>query len=136
MDIRYDYDFYESLLIVDSRLTKEKFLKRAGIISGYAEILFSKIYDALFSESEDLIQSFNKYYVDEFDDFYSYLKREFAIDDESFQQMYELLNVNPNLKVIRWSQLSFGENSMPDMIFGEEMGDKFKEILLGIGYED
>jgi hypothetical protein len=49
--MRYNYDLYESLIVVDRRLTKKVFLQKAGIMSGkYAENMFSRLYDWLFSE--------------------------------------------------------------------------------------
>lgn len=134
--MRFDYDCYESLLIVDKRLSKDLFLQRAGASTGFATQLFSKLYDSIFAESEDLYTSYTKYYTEEYDNFFSYLQHEFSLNKAVFNEIRIILESNNNLRVIRWSQLSYGENSSMDLIFGEELGDRFAKILTGEGYED
>lgn len=136
MDIRYDYDFYRCLLIVDGRLTKEEFCKRAGAASGFSEHLFSGIYDSIFTESEDLKKSYEEYYRCEYPTFRDYIIEEFGMTPGDGAEFLRPLDDHPHLTLIRWDSLSYGNEGTIDFVFGEELGDKFIKILTGIQYED
>lgn len=51
----FTYDFCRYIMVVNRNLTKDYFLDKAGIRGGYAKDMFSRIYDSIFSESEDLV---------------------------------------------------------------------------------
>ena len=132
MDIRYDYAPYESLLLVNKGLTRDEFLQRVGAEKGYAVELFSTIYDSIFSESEDLKDSYEKYYICEFNSFEEYLRKEFSMPWEIAKLWSDVYEREDNLTVIRWAHLDYGENGMSDFIFSEELYDKFSNALCKI----
>ncbi len=129
--MRYDFDSYNSLLLVDRNLNKDLFLKRVGAVSGYAVKLFSDIYDAMFSESIDLERVYYEYYKDEFSSFGDYLKEEFSLPDSIHNNIMKDLKENEHLKVILWEQLSYGFNDIESFIFGEKMRETFEKVLTG-----
>lgn len=128
--IVYNYKPYESLITVDRGLTKEEFLHRSGTKSGYAKKLFEIIYDAIFSEAEDLRESFEKYYSVEYDSFLDYLRREFCLPRAEIEDINKVLSKGgENVTVIRWPQLNYGENGISDFIFSDELYEDFSTIL-------
>lgn len=134
--IKYDYKPYESLITVDRGLTREEFLRRCGVRSGYAKNLFGIIYDAIFSEAEDLRESFEKYYGEEYDSFLDYLQREFCLPRNVIEEFSKVLSRGgENITVIRWSQLNYGENGMSDFIFSDELYDEFSASLCSCDIE-
>lgn len=134
--IKFDYKPYESLITVDRGLTKEEFLHRCGARSGYAKELFGIIYDAIFSEAEDLKESFEKYYNKEYDSFLDYLRREFCLPYTVVEDFRELLSKGgENVTVLCWPQLNYGENGISDFIFSDELYDDFSVALCSCNVE-
>ena len=129
MDIRYDYEPYVSLLIIDKSLSKEEFLRRAGASQGFAVEHFSNIYDSIFSESEDLVESYFRYYQCEYPSFTEFLRREFALPARIAVEFGKALDGNDGITVIRWPQLNYGDNGVADLIFSEEISDAFVKAL-------
>ena len=129
MYIRYDYEAYESLLIVDKDLSKEEFLRRAGAKGGFAIRHFSNIYDSIFSESEDLRESYKRYYQCEYSSFVEFLHREFFLPAEVAEEFGKSLDGNDKITIIRWPQLNHGDNGVADLIFSDEVYDIFAGIL-------
>lgn len=129
MGIRYDYEPYKSLLILDKGLSKDVFLRRAGASQGYAVEHFSNIYDSIFSESEDLVESYLRYYQCEYPSFIEFLRREFALPSWVSDEFGKALDGNDKITVIRWSQLNYGDNGVADLIFSEEVCDAFAKAL-------
>ena len=52
--MKLSYDFGKSLLLLNSRLTKDIFLEKSGAKNGYSITLFSKMFDSIFSGLIDL----------------------------------------------------------------------------------
>lgn len=129
MDIKYDYAPYESLLLVNKNLSKDEFLIRIGAEKGYAVELFSMIYDSIFSESEDLRDSYEKYYRCEFQSFGEYIHKEFSLPLDLAKTLSKLCEKEDQITILRWSQLDYGENGIADFIFSEEMYDKFSKVI-------
>ncbi len=65
--MKYSYDSYKSLIVVNRNISKDYFLSRAGALHGYAKDMFSRIYDSIFSEAECVDDILNKYYYEEYE---------------------------------------------------------------------
>lgn len=127
--IRYDYETYESLLIVDKGLSKKEFLHRAGAKKGYSKQLFGMIYDSIFSESEDLKDSFERYYSCEYSSFTEFLRREFSLPRQIAKDFGEATESHDKVTVLRWSQLNYGDTGVADLVFSDEIYNTFKNAI-------
>jgi hypothetical protein len=89
---------YKSLIVIDRRLTKEMFLKNAGIKQGrYAEDMFSRMYDWIFSEARNLDDVFEKYYKPEYEDFRDFLYKKYTLSINIIDKLLAVKSENENL---------------------------------------
>lgn len=136
MRIRYDYDAFNSLIIVNSKNDLESFLKLAGAQRGYAATFFTKVYNCIYKESEDLKYSYEKYYRCEFESFKEFIQKEFLLDDDAICEIFSILDSDDSLTLIKWDRYSYGESSLPDLIFDGNCISLFTKILTGHTYEN
>lgn len=116
-------------MVVNRNLTKDYFLDKAGIRGGYAKDLFSRIYDSIFSESEDLVDSYEKYYCQEFDSWGLMLEKKYNVPKETVDMFIQDLQENADYTLIGFDSLSYGENI--DNLFSSGVFDKrFDQLLL------
>ena len=130
--IRYDHDEFSSLLIVRKGLKKEELLRNAGATAGYASVFFGKVYDCVFAESENLHESYEKYYWCEYGSFREYISHEFLLDNHDVEQLFSVLDADENLTLLFWPRFSYGENELPELIFSEEHVARFTKLLSGL----
>ena len=116
-------------MVVNRNLTKDYFLDKAGIWGGYAKDMFSRIYDSIFSESEDLVDSYEKYYSQEFDSLEQMLEKKYNVPKETVDKFVQDLQENADYTLISFDSLSYGENI--DNLFSSGVFDKrFDKLLL------
>jgi hypothetical protein len=135
--MRYNYDLYKSLFVVDRRLTKDIFLQNAGIKRGkYAENMFSRMYDWIFSETTYLEDVFEKYYKPEYVDFRDFLYKKYTLSHETIDSLFAIKSKNENYTIIDVDELSSGDSGFINLMFENEMDtpynfyDKFINLLL------
>lgn len=125
----FTYDYCRYIMVVNRNLTKDYFLDKAGIRGGYAKDLFSRIYDSIFSESEDLVDSYEKYYCQEFDSWGLMLEKKYNVPKETVDMFIQDLQENADYTLIGFDSLSYGENI--DNLFSSGVFDKrFDQLLL------
>lgn len=125
----FTYDYCRYLMVVNRNLTKNYFLDKAGIRGGYAKDMFSRIYDSIFSESEDLVDSYEKYYCQEFDSLGLMLEKKYNVPKETVDKFVQDLQENADYTLISFDSLSYGENI--DNLFSSGVFDKrFDKLLL------
>lgn len=125
----FTYDYCRYIMVVNRNLTKNYFLDKAGIRGGYAKDMFSRIYDSIFSESEDLVDSYEKYYCQEFDSLGLMLEKKYNVPKETVDKFVQDLQENADYTLISFDSLSYGENI--DNLFSSGVFDKrFDKLLL------
>ena len=126
---KFTYDNFRYIMVVNRNLTKNYFLDKAGIRGGYAKDMFSRIYDSIFSESEDLVDSYEKYYSQEFDSLGLMLEKKYTVPKENVDMFIQDLRENADYTLIDFDSLSYGENI--DNLFSSGVFDKrFDQLLL------
>ena len=126
---KFTYDNFRYIMVVNRNLTKDYFLDKAGIRGGYAKDMFSRIYDSIFSESEDLVDSYEKYYSQEFDPLGLMLEKKYNVPKENVDMFIQDLRENADYTLIDFDSLSYGENI--DNLFSSGVFDKrFDQLLL------
>ena len=126
---KFTYDNFRYIMVVNRNLTKNYFLDKAGIRGGYAKDMFSRIYDSIFSESEDLVDSYEKYYSQEFDSLELMLEKKYNVPKENVDMFIQDLRENADYTLIDFDSLSYGENI--DNLFSSGVFDKrFDQLLL------
>ena len=104
----YTYDYYRYIMVVNRKLTKEYFLDKDGIRGGYAQDMFSRLYDSIFSEAEDLLDSYQRYYSQEFDSLGIMLEKKFNVPKENVDEFIQDLQDNTDYTLIKFDSLSYG----------------------------
>ena len=124
--MRYSYDSYKSLIVVDRRLTKEVFLQNAGIKQGgYAEDMFSRMYDWIFLEATYLEDVFEKYYKPEYDDFRDFLYKKYILPNNVIEQMMSVRLENENYTIIDVDELSNNDGGFVHLVFENGMDEPY-----------
>jgi len=75
----YNYDEFGQLFVmIDKNINKDIFLEKVKVKSGtFADDLFSRVYDSLFSELINLEEEFEKYYSIEYESIKHFLYHKF-----------------------------------------------------------
>ena len=60
--MRYGYDSYKFLMVVNKNLTLDLFLQRAGAERGYAKAMFTNMYNSIFAECHYVENEYEQYY--------------------------------------------------------------------------
>jgi len=135
--MKYSYKSYESLLVIDKRLTKDLFIEKAGVQKGkYAADMFSRMYDWIFSEAIYLEDDYNKYYKVEYLNFENFIYKKYCVNKNSLQKMLKLKEENENYTIITFDELSTGCGEFINFTFSDELYDRFINFLLMKENED
>lgn len=135
--MKYSYNPYESLLVVDKRLTKEIFLEKAGVHDGkYAADMMSRIYDWIFSEAIYVEMYYEKYYKVEYATLADFIYKKFCIDKINLHKLLSLKEENDNYTIIAFDELSTGYSDFINFVFSDELYDRFLNFLLMKQNED
>jgi hypothetical protein len=127
--ILYGYDMYKNLLIVNRNLTKEWFLEKAGIRSGYARDMFSRLYDSIFKVSENVEELYHTYYSLEYFSFEEFLLKWYDLKKEYVDEILKALHEHKEWTIIAYDSLAYGEN-VDDFFFSENLYKRIEKLLL------
>ncbi|EHP48116.1 hypothetical protein [Odoribacter laneus] len=129
--MKYNYDSYRMLILVNQRLTKQIFLHKINVKKGSsAEELFSRMYDWLFSEAKFIEHDFEKYYKVEYNNFEDFLLKRYCVDKEIIKEFMSMKAINKDYILIDVDVLSYGDTGFMDLVFSEENENKFINLLL------
>lgn len=126
----YSFPFSEHLKVVHKELALEKFLANAGINGGFGGNMFSKIYNSVMAEAENMENLYEHYYKPEYDNFREFIGAKFAVPNEALEALMNGLEENENYTLIRYDSLNYGVNDVDEFIYGEEYGEKFTKLFL------
>lgn len=124
----YYYDSYRCIILVNKQLTKQSFCEKAGALSGYAQDLFSRIYDSIFAESENIYTAYVKYYAVEYDSFEDYLRNKYMLLESQLDSlvvdfksaMYDIYDVD---------LLSYGDSAVFEFWTSDYMIERIVVLL-------
>lgn len=125
----YYYDAYKCLILANSSLNKDVFCKKAGANTGYAKDIFSRIYDSIFSEAEDVIECFNNYYVVEYNTFEDYLLNKYSIANDKVHEIIDTLHSHP-LKLYDVDTLFYGDSAIYDFWSSDNMINRILDLIV------
>ena len=135
--MKYSYKPYESLLVVDKRLTKDLFIKMAGVQKGkYAADMFSRMYDWIFSEAVYVEDDYKQFYEVEYPNLENFIYKKYCVSNGSLKKMLQLKAENENYIIIAFDELSTGYGGFIDFAFSDELYDRFINFLLMKENED
>src|SRR5271169_2297798 len=95
--MKYQYSYSKSLFVINRLLTKDIFLEKAGIEQGkYAEQMFTRIYDCIFSELINIEDQYQKYYKIEYSSLAVFLYQKYCIEQILINEIMDLKAQNNN----------------------------------------
>jgi hypothetical protein len=124
------YDFYKSILLVDSRLNKEIFLEYAAARSGYALEMFSRMYDSITSELINLEKQFCDYYAFEYITLERFLYIKYNIEEADIEKIMQEKQANSHCVVYKRKDYAYGDYGLDDFAFSDPMYERIRDILL------
>lgn len=125
----YYYDSYRCLVLVNRQLTKSSFCKRAGALSGYAEDLFSRIYDSIFSEADDVYENFEEYYSVEYDSFEDYLRMKYSLSTAAMKSLMSDFSASEK-RIYDVDVLSYGDSAVYEFWSADNMIERIASLLI------
>ena len=135
----YNYDdFGHFFIVIDKNINKDIFISKVKVNVGtYAEDLFSRIYDSIFSELINLEEEFEKYYSIEYNSIQQFLFRKFCIPTDIIEEFFLLKSQKKSYCIFYKNEKdSYGDYSIIRYAFSEEMYDKIMNVLLLKDYEN
>lgn len=126
----YTFSFSEHLKVVHKDLTLEKFLANACINGGFGENMFSKIYNSVMAEAENMEDLYERYYKPEYDSFREFIGAKFAVPNEALEALMNGLEKSENYTLIRYDSINYGVNDVDEFIYGEDYGNTFTKLFL------
>lgn len=128
--MRYSYDFYKYLMVVNRNLTLDKFLQRAGAEQGYAKKMFTEMYNSIFSECHYVEDEYDKYYKEEYQDLPQYLRKRYQMEKEDIRSLLAEKAQNPEYTIIAYDSLTYGSDGVDSLMFEDKLAQRIKDILL------
>jgi len=135
----YNYDdFGQFFIIIDKNLTKEIFLTNVKVEQGsFAEDMFSRIYDSIFSELINLEEEFEKYYSIEYKSIQHFLFQKFCFPSDVIKDFFSLKSQSESYCIFyKHEKDSYGDYSITRYAFSDEMYEKVTSTLLLKDYEN
>ena len=128
--MRYAYDMYKYLMVVNKNLTLDIFLQRAGAMRGYARKMFTNMYNSIFAECNFVEDEYETYYQLEYTDLFHYLRKRYNVDKEGIDYLMSIKNQNMDYILIAYDSLSCGDGSIDDMMFQDKLAERMENLLL------
>lgn len=128
--MRYGYDSYKFLMVVNRNLTLDLFLRRAGAERGYAKTMFTNMYNSIFAECHYVEDEYVQYYKSEYDDLKQYLHVRYCISKKWADKLIAEKEANPNYTIIAYDSLSFGDGSIDSLMFEDKLADRIENLLM------
>ncbi|MDP3013367.1 MAG: hypothetical protein Q8M92_03940, partial [Candidatus Subteraquimicrobiales bacterium] len=106
-------------------------LQKAGIEKGkYAEDMFSRLYDSIFSELIDVEAQYEKYYKIEYLNFEEFLYKKYSVEPDIICEFMRLKSENENYRIYKKNDFSYGDYGIFHFAFSDEMNERVANILL------
>jgi len=134
----YNYnDFEPFFIVIDKTINKEIFLSRIGVKKNtYAEDMFSRMYDGIFSELINLEEEYETYYQIEYKSLEHFLFHKFCVPDDVIKDFLKLKSENEDYTIFYKKNIySYGDYGIIRYAF-ETLYDKITNILLLKDYEN
>lgn len=128
--MKLSYDFGNSLLLLNRKLTKDIFLEKAKVKSSYSLNLFSKMFDSIFSELIDVENEFEKYYSFEYESIEHYLYKKYNLKSDHLFKLMEERKENPDCGLYRKDDFSYGDYGLSQFAFSDTMYERVTNILM------
>lgn len=128
--MRYGYDMYKYLMVVNKNLTLDLFLHRAGAQNGYAKKMFTNMYNSIFAECHYVEDEYETYYKLEYADLLQYLRKRYNVAKEGIDYLMNIKNRNHDYILIAYDSLSCGDGSIDDMMFQDKLTERMENLLL------
>lgn len=129
--MRFEYDWSTAFILINRKITKEGFIEKTGVKHGYSFQMFSRMFDAIFSELIDLEQEFDKYYAVEYDSIGHMLYKKYNLTTENIEHILKAKNDNPSCILYRTNDgFSFGDYGIIQFAFSDPMYDRITDLLL------
>jgi len=129
--MRYAYESYKSLIVVNKQLTKDLFIENAALERGkYAANMFSRMYDWIFSEATYVEEDYEKYYQVEYNSLEEFIYKKYCINKETLDKMMKLKKENKDYTVIDFDEMSTGYYDFIELVFSDKLYDRFINFLL------
>ena len=128
--MRYAYEMYRYLMLVNKNLTLELFLQRAGAKQGFAKQMFTNMYNSIFAECHYVEEEYEQYYQLEYPDLYHYLHTRYNVEIPPLNLLIEEKNKSLDYIFIEYSSLSCGDGSIDDLMFQDKLSERMENILL------
>ena len=128
--MRYGYDMYKYLMVVNKNLNLNLFLQRAGARSGYAKRMFTNMYNSIFAECHYVEDEYEKYYNLEYADLSQYLRKRYNLDAEWMDMLMKEKNQSEDYTIIAYDSLNSGDGSIEDLMFQDKLADRIFNLLL------
>ena len=125
----YNYKEYKYLMFINKSISLPKFLEKVGAKTGYALIMFTHIYNSIFSECHNLMEDYDNYYQIEYTTFEHFLHRKYFIPKCEAEKIVKMLNTNSELTIIAFDSLSYGIDNIDYFIYGDKLFQRFERIL-------
>lgn len=125
----YAYDYCCYIMVVNKKITKKYFLDKAGIQRGYAKDMFSRLYDSIFAESENLIDSYERYFRQEFSTLEEMLEKKYDIPHDIAYQFSDDLAESQDYTLICFDSLAYGENT-ENLLSSGVLNERLDKLLL------
>lgn len=113
------YGFYRYLMIVHKG-NKKDFLQQAGTMKGFSKQMFGEIYDAIFEESEDVEELYNKYYKKEYPNISQFISMHYNIPKNEVKQYTDAIATG-KFRIIDFSSLDYGSSSFENLFSSDDM---------------
>lgn len=126
----YSNGFCEHLKVVHKELTLEKFLSNAGLGHGFGATLFTRLYNSVMSEAENMEDLYERFYKQEYDCFSAFIGSKFALPNESLDLLMNGMNESDNYTLIYYDTLHYGMTDVDELIYGEDYEEKFNKLFL------
>lgn len=127
---RYSNGFCEYLKVIHKELTLEKFLSNAKLEGGFGSTLFTRLYNSVMSEAENLEDLYARYYKQEYDSFRLFIGSKFAIPNKALDLLMNGMNESEHYTLIHYDTLNYGMNDVDELFYGEEYEEKFTKLFL------
>lgn len=128
------YDTFRYLMPVHS-ISREDFILKAGAKGGFASEMFGSIYDAIFVEADDVWESYNTYYKQEYKSFEHFISMHYNIPMEASQRLSNIIE-NKDNKLIDFSSVDFGSDEIEQFVFSDDMYERFYDLIKYKEHED
>ena len=126
----YTHGFGEHLKVVHKDLSLDRFLKNAKLGEGFGAILFTRLYNSVMSEAENMELIYERFYKQEYDSFSCFIGSKFAIPNKSLTLLMNGMKESKHYTLINYNTLHYGMPDVDDLFYGEDYEELFTKLFL------